>query len=387
MSDTLQILLIDDDQVDRAAVRRALARSGLQHVLVEAPDGTTGRKLAAERHFDCILLDYRLPDTDAFELLADLQSLEDGAHSVLMLTGEGDQELATRLMRAGALDYLTKSDVTPSSLARAIRYAGARREVLRELDKARQDAEQKSRELDTLNRQKALLFSIIAHDLRNPFQALLGLSTILLRSVAEKNHASTARRAEALRDSAEQAYMLMESLFAWAKIQMDTLETPLAPVPVASTAEEAMSSILEPASDKGIQLSAECAPVCVLAHRDMLVTVLRNLISNAVKFTLPGGTVKITVRNENGRAEIAVTDSGIGMAPAVVQDLLNSDKRTTTAGTAGERGSGFGLLICRNLLGRMGAQIQVHSVIDRGTTFSFSLPLAEAEAEQPEPVS
>src|SRR6185437_1283541 len=101
--DSVRILLIDDDEVDRTAVRRALARSGLAHQLVEAPDGQTGRQLAADQQFDCILLDYRLPDVDAFDLLSDLQSLDGGAHSVLVLTGEADPDRAFRLMRAGAL--------------------------------------------------------------------------------------------------------------------------------------------------------------------------------------------------------------------------------------------------------------------------------------------
>jgi len=376
--DSVRILLIDDDEVDRTAVRRALARSGLAHQLVEAADGQTGRQLAAEQPFDCILLDYRLPDVDAFDLLSDLQSLDGGAHSVLVLTGEADQDRAFRLMRAGALDYLTKDEATPSSLARAIRYAGARREVLRELDKARHDAEQKSQELDTLNRQKALLFSIIAHDLRNPFHALLGLSTMLLDAVTGQNQAAVSRRANALRDAARQAYELMESLFAWAKIQMDTLETPLSPVPLGPTAEEAMAPILKAASDKGIRLSASCEPITVMAHQTMLVTVLRNLISNAIKFTLPGGAVTVTARSDGRRIEVAITDTGLGMTPAKVADLFNIDKRITTAGTAGERGSGFGLLICQNLLDRMGARLEVASVIDHGTTFRFYLPPVDA---------
>jgi two-component system sensor histidine kinase/response regulator len=385
VADSVRILLIDDDQVDRAAVRRALTRSGLAHDLIEAADGQTGRRLAAEQHFDCILLDYRLPDVDAFDLLADLNSLEGGAHSVLVLTGEADQDRAFQLMRAGALDYLTKDEATPSSLARAIRYAGARREVLRELDKARHDAELKSQELDTLNRQKALLFSIIAHDLRNPFQALLGLSTMLLKAVTEQNRAAVARRANALRDAADQAYELMESLFAWAKIQMDTLETPLSEVQLGPTADEAMTPIIKVASDKGIRLSASFEPIAVMAHRDMLVTVLRNLISNAIKFTLPAGAVTIAARCDGGQVEVAITDTGIGMTQATIADLFNTDKRMTTAGTAGERGSGFGLLICQSLLERMGARLEVESVIGRGTTFRFYLPAVDSPASRCDP--
>ena len=115
MAAVIRILLIDDDKVDRTMVRRALEKSGLEHDLVEAPDAAIGLRCAKEQTFDCVLLDYRLPDADAFELLTVLLSPEGGGQAVLMLTGEADQEIAIRLMRAGALDYLTKAEVTPSS--------------------------------------------------------------------------------------------------------------------------------------------------------------------------------------------------------------------------------------------------------------------------------
>jgi len=132
-----RILLIDDDAVDRAAVRRALRKSGLMHTLTEASGGEEGQRLAAEMAFDCVLLDYRLPGIDTFALLKTLLAAEGDARAVLMLTGEADPELATRLMRAGALDYLDKAEVTPSGLARAIRYAEARRAFQAELSAAR----------------------------------------------------------------------------------------------------------------------------------------------------------------------------------------------------------------------------------------------------------
>ena len=109
MTTRTRILLIDDDKVDRTTVRRALEKSGLGHDLVEAPDGATGLLRAKEQAFDCVLLDYRLPDVDAFELLTVLLSPEVGGQAVVMLTGEADQEIAVRLVRAGALDYLTKA--------------------------------------------------------------------------------------------------------------------------------------------------------------------------------------------------------------------------------------------------------------------------------------
>ncbi|KQQ34785.1 histidine kinase [Methylobacterium sp. Leaf125] len=374
MTSPTRILLIDDDAVDRAAVRRALAKSGLKHTLTEAPGGDEGLRLAALETFDCVLLDYRLPGIDTFALLRTLLEAEGHSRAVLMLTGEADPDLATRLMRAGALDYLDKAEVTPSGLARAIRYAEARRAFQAELAVARREAEAKSLELDTLNRQKSLLFSIIAHDLRNPFQALLGLSEVLGKAVAARDPASVERRAKGIHEAATQAYDLLESLFSWASLQMDTMAVALTDVGLDALATEVMQGASEAAADKGIDLVVTCDRVAVRAQRDMLATVLRNLVSNAVKFTLPGGTVTVAGRRDGDEVEISVTDTGVGMPPGKVDDLFRLDRRTTTNGTAGERGTGLGLLLCRDLVERQGGVLTVTSVIDRGTTFRFRLP-------------
>ncbi|TXN17187.1 response regulator [Methylobacterium sp. WL122] len=376
MESPTRILLIDDDAVDRTSVRRALKKSGLKHVLTEAPDGTTGLRLAREGAFDCILLDYRLPDVDTFDLLASLLALPGEGHAVLMLTGEADEDLAFRLMRAGALDYLAKAEATPSSLARAIRYAEARRGFQAELDEARREAEAKSMELDTLNRQKTLLFSIIAHDLRNPFQSLLGLSEVLTKAVATRDHASIERRAKGINDAATQAYALLESLFSWASLQMDTMAVTITDVALGTVAAEVMQGAAEAAADKGLTLAIDCQGTTVRAQRDMLATVLRNLVSNAVKFTLPGGTITVAGQLIGSGVEITVSDTGVGMPAGKVADLFRLDRRSTTNGTAGERGSGLGLLLCRDLVERQGGDLAVESTPDQGTTFRFTLPEA-----------
>ncbi|SDM55677.1 Signal transduction histidine kinase [Methylobacterium phyllostachyos] len=380
MTNPTRILLIDDDAVDRAAVRRALAKSGLAHTLTEAAGGEDGERLASEDTFDCILLDYRLPGVDTFALLKTLLAAEGEARAVLMLTGEADPDLATRLMRAGALDYLDKAEVTPSGLARAIRYAAARQAFQAELATARREAEAKSLELDTLNRQKSLLFSIIGHDLRNPFQALLGLSEVLGKAVAARDPASIERRSKGIHEAATQAYALLESLFSWASVQMDTLAVTLRPLDLDGVAADVVSGTGEAAADKGLRLSTDTGGLKVLGQRDMLATVLRNLVSNAVKFTLPGGAVEITAKPVTQGVEISVADSGLGMPPGRVADLFRLDRRVTTNGTAGERGSGLGLLLCRDLVERLGGRLDVRSVPGRGTTFSFILPASPAAA-------
>ena len=384
MTPLTRILLIDDDKVDRAMVRRALEKSGLEHELVEAPDGATGLLRAKEQAFDCVLLDYRLPDVDAFDLLAVLLSPKGGGQAVVMLTGEADQENAIRLMRAGALDYLTKAEVTPSTLARAIRYAKARGAFLAELNLARLEAEEKSLELDRLNLQQTFLLSIIAHDLRNHFQVLLSVSAALCRAVSAGNVASIDRGAQIVQKAANQAYALMGSLFAWASLQMDTTTTSLSDIGLGEIARETVQGAAEAATEKSISLVVNCSGVLVRGHRDMLAAVLRNLVNNAVKFTPPGGAVTITACPRNDLGEVEVTDTGVGMPPHRISNLFKLDQRTSTNGTAGERGSGFGLLLCRDLIERLGAELTVSSAVNYGTTFRFMLAGISTDLEPDE---
>jgi two-component system sensor histidine kinase/response regulator len=383
MTTLTRILLIDDDKVDRTMVRRALEKSDIKHDLVEAPDGANGLHYAKEQTFDCVLLDYHLPDVDALELLTFLQSPEGGDQAVLMLTGEADQGIATHLMRAGALDYLTKDEVTPSRLARAIRYAQARQKCLAELKTERRVAEERSLVLDTLNREKAFLTSIIAHDLRNSFQVLLSLSNILRRAVSTRNIASIESCAQSIEGSAAQAYALMQSLFAWASLQMDATAISLVDVDLEEIARETVRGAATAATEKSISLFVDCTGIQVRAHPDMLAAVLRNLVTNAVKFTLPGGKITIAAVLRSDLVQIEVTDTGVGMPPNKVSDLFKLDQRTSTKGTAGEPGSGFGLLLCRDLVERLGAELTVCSAVNHGTTFRFVLAGILVRTESP----
>jgi len=369
-----RVLLIDDDGVDRAAVRRALKSSNLVYTLTEAVDGKSGLEAARREAFDCVLLDYRLPDVEAFELLAALIAPEGGRQAVIMLTGEVDQELAVRLVRAGALDYLTKVDASPSNLARAIRYAKARRGFVDELEKAREDAEEKSRALANLNRQKTMILSIIAHDLRNSFHVLLRLSQTLASAAATKDPAFVEVRAQALSEAAGQAHTLMEGLFSWASVQMDSRGAEAGSVNIEAIARECIAGFRQRAAEKDIALGADCGGLRVHGHAGLIAAMLRNLVGNAVKFTPPRGRVSIAARARGETVEIAVSDTGVGMTSEQSASLFKIDKRTSTPGTAGERGSGLGLLLCRDLAELQGSRLEVDSEPGRGTTFRFRLP-------------
>jgi signal transduction histidine kinase len=168
----------------------------------------------------------------------------------------------------------------------------------------------------------------------------------------------------------------MESLFAWANLQMDAFDVPLTTIDVEAAAKQAFGGVQELARTKGISLSEACGGLLVRAHPDMLSAVLRNLVSNAIKFSHPGGEIEVSASASGDQVNIRITDQGVGIPPEKIGTLFDMDRRSTTIGTAGERGGGLGLLLCHDLVERQGGTLMVSSVAGKGSTFSVALPRA-----------
>jgi signal transduction histidine kinase len=367
-----RILLIDDDAADRAAVEAALKGSNLIYSLVEAADADTGLSAATRETFDCVLLDCELAHVEVSELLTRLTSPENGWQPVIALTDEVEPQAAATLLRAGALDSISRFEADAHTLARAIRYAKARRGFVIELQAARDAAEAAAQALDRLNRQKTLILSIIAHDLRNPFQVLLGMS----RTLSEHAEEATALRAAGVHEAAGQAHGLLESLFSWASLHMDARAAETERVSVDALFADCVRALQERADAKGVRLEAPPAALFVHSQEDATAAILRNLAANAVKFTAPGGSVTLSAARRDDRIALCVTDTGVGMSEAQTAALFQLENRASSAGTAGERGAGLGLLLCHDLAEWIGGVLEVESQLGAGTTFRLVLPEA-----------
>jgi two-component system, sensor histidine kinase and response regulator len=147
-------------------------------------------------------------------------------------------------------------------------------------------------------------------------------------------------------------------------------------VEVGAVADQIVTEFAERANDKGLTLTAQCEGVSVLGHRDMLLVILRNLVGNAVKFTLPGGFIRIAAMADENKGEVSISDTGVGMSPDQIAGLFKVDRRLSTIGTAGEPGSGLGLLLCRDLVELQNGRLTLYSTASEGTTFRFALTSA-----------
>ncbi len=371
MATSARILLIDDDAGRRAAIRAALATTNFPFTLIDAADAAAGLALAASETFDCVLLDGDLPG--AVDALGELAPEEGGRPVIALTNGAGP---APAFLRGGAFECIARAEADPENLARAIGAAKARGDFVASLRAARNDAEAKARALERSNRQKTLILSIIAHDLRNPLQVLLGMSQLLAEMVGGSDPATISRRAATVHEAANQAHGLVESLFSWAGLLMEGQAAEPAPIEVDTLLIDSKAALQERADAKGIVVEAVPSASRVLSQPDAVAAILRNLVANALKFTAPGGHVTLSASLRGDRIVIAVEDTGVGMSEAQTANLFQLERRSTSAGTDGERGAGLGLLLCRDLAEWIGGELEVESQLGVGATFRLLLPAA-----------
>lgn len=230
-------------------------------------------------------------------------------------------------------------------------------------------------ELEESNRTKDKFFSIIAHDLRNPFQAILGFSELILLDVDESTPKELKDNLQNIRNSAKQLLELVENLLKWASIQTGKIEIDTELVDLPALMDQTQKLLKPVADQKGISISVSAPEEAkVYADKNMIQTVLRNLVSNALKFTENGGEVKLQLTHKDGYHLIQVEDNGIGMPQKFAEDLLRLDSNTSRPGTENEKGSGLGLLICKEMIMLHGGTISIESQENSGTTFTIKLP-------------
>ena len=242
-------------------------------------------------------------------------------------------------------------------------------------------------ELKELNATKDRFFSIIAHDLRNPFHNIIGISEMLCNRFDKLETVKIKKFLEYIYQISEQGYSLLENLLEWAKSQRGRLKFNQKNINLKVIVTLNFDILRSVAKIKQIELIDNVSEnVVCLADADMVSTVLRNLISNSLKFTEPGGRISISayevIENDVNKIVVAVKDTGVGIKIENVKKLFRIDSSYSTAGTAQERGTGLGLILCKEFVEKNSGRIWVDSKLGEGSTFSFTLLKAKLDANQ-----
>ncbi len=231
-------------------------------------------------------------------------------------------------------------------------------------------------ELAELNATKDKFFSIIAHDLKNPFNSLVGFSELLYENALNYTPEKVQQFASAMRIASKQGYKLLENLLEWSRLQTGRIK----PRPVKLKPSELIKEVIlleeQMSQSKNIDLQSiiNCDDF-IFADVEMIKTVLRNLISNAIKFTNTGGIVKIETKKHENSFLFEVSDTGVGIQPEHIDKLFGIDSKLSEPGTAGERGTGLGLILCKEFVEKHDGKIWVESELKKGSNFKFILPL------------
>jgi len=272
------------------------------------------------------------------------------------------------------IDVLYNASVYHDEQGKIIGIVAAARDIT-ERKQAELIIKQQNDELIKINTDKDRFISILAHDLKSPFNSLLGFSNLLFKNIRKYDIDKIENQVSMMNDSICSTFSLLEDILLWARKQQGKLPFELQEIRLAEICNDINEHLKVNARNKNITLNYfETKPIHVVADKNMLNTILRNLVSNAIKFTNYGGKINIYAEINKINTIITVADNGIGINPNQLPLLFDITEVFTTEGTAHEKGTGLGLPICKDFVEKHGGKIWVESEVGKGSDFKFTLP-------------
>ena len=366
----LETILIVDDMPTNIKILGQLLRPKY-HIRV-ATGGEKALTLAAsEDPPDLVLLDIMMPDMDGYEVCRRLKKDPRLRNiPVIFITAKGEVEDETKGLEIGAVDYIVKPFSPPIVEARVKAHL--------ELKRQRDELTQMTLDLTELNHMKDNLLAVCSHDLRSPLNGILGFADLLLEK--EYLEAEDREGLTHIKSSGKVLLGLINDILDLSKARAEQVELEMAPISLKDVIKTSISSLKHLAVGKGqgLHLSDYPADVLILGNESGLGRVFNNLLSNAIKFTPEKGTVRIAIEPEpSGKIWVKVIDTGIGIPDDKIPYLFDSFTKTSQSGTSGEQGTGLGMSIVKEILGKHGVPLEVESKEGKGTCFKLTFSLCK----------
>lgn len=417
--DPWKILIVDDEITVHEVTKLALEQFTFENkslTFISAFSGNEAKKILVEQSdVAVILLDVVMEENDAGLQVAQYvrETLDNKLVRIVLRTGQpGEAPEESVLVNYDINDYVLKIEITKRRMVatmiatlRAYRdlitiernrrklaeinnqlrqeiEARKKLELIR-LEKERlrlenEFLEKQARELAKLNADKDKFFSIVAHDLKGPFSPLLGYTELLSDPTFELSPDEIHNMGQDIHNAAQNVYRLLENLLDWSALQRGRIRYQPEYVELAFLIEQNFELLHNSAQRKNIKLHHQLAnQVTAYVDPRMINVVIRNLISNAIKFTPLEGEIMVTAQKNGAFVELAIRDTGVGISQANRDKLFKFDEHYTTLGTDEEKGTGLGLIICQEMVEKNGGQIWVDSELGQGTTFTFTMPRFE----------
>ena len=375
----ITVLAIEDDPGDIQLVRRYLEDiPGWEVSFYAFTEPAEGLAQLSRRAEDVILLDYLLGPTTGLEVLKAIQR-SDSKCPVVILTGQGHEELAAELMRFGAADYLPKNRLSSNSLKRVISNAIAKYKLQEALDEHRRNLQHANRELLCRNAEVQSFYHRLSYKLKSPLTSALGYISIVLERSGGSLSEAQRKRLEIARSCCNQMCECINDLVDVTNLQAGKLNLSRCPVPIDKFVHQVVASVSGSAQKKRIRLKQmmEAHLPDVYIDEKRIEQVLLNLLGNALKFTPEGGEITARVAINplvSGFAVVSVTDTGRGIEPDKLPYIFDRLYQANSDDWMNHQGLGLGLYICRELVRLHGGDICVQSDPGKGSTFSVTLP-------------
>lgn len=359
MTETLRVLIIDDDEDTRFTFSRFLNKfDGMPVSIREAETGREGLDLYGREHFDCVLLDYSLPGMTGVDVLRELVARDPHA-PVVMLTGQGNEDVAVEVMKLGASDYLSKDKVNAQSMQRVVMNTIDHATLSRKVAEQQQDLQNFAR--------------VLVHDLKNPLNGIMGYSEML--AMDARTDARTAHIQDDLELIHKCAKHMNELIDALQQYTRGSEVVPHDPVWIDAATEQAVTNLGTMIKERKATIQNQMPNIEIDGNRAQLVQLIQNLTGNALKYCLDRPPlVRIEGFTDSGLFHITISDNGIGIPADKLTEIFSPFVRLHK-GEQMFAGTGLGLATCKRIVERHNGRIWCTSVVGKGSTFHITLPL------------
>ncbi|MBU1887670.1 MAG: response regulator [Candidatus Omnitrophica bacterium] len=375
----LKVLLVEDNPTDALILRKKLQRdNSFDYDITHVISGEDGIAALERDMFDIALLDYNLPKKSGLETLQEIRKKEIKM-PVVMITGQGDEALAARLMKEGAFDYLPKregyEDSVPLMIRKTIAEHRARlekEEFQKEIALKKSELEKINKKLMDLDRMKSDFVANVVHELRTPLAIIKGNVDNIVEGYAGEVQPQQKEILSDIFKVVERLTRLVNDLLDLSKIESGKMQLKKEDLDIVELAGETMNGFEKLAKDKGIGIKKEFSKskVMINADRDKLTQVFVNLIGNAVKFT-DKGDVTVRLAELQDEVQIEIQDTGLGMTKEETEKIFDKFVRVVAEK---KEGTGLGLPIAKDIITLHKGRIRVESTPDKGSNFIFNLP-------------
>jgi two-component system, sensor histidine kinase and response regulator len=388
------ILCVDDEVIVLNAIKEQLQQGFGNNIIIEiAESGEEALEIYNEfsaegMEFPVIIADFIMPGMKGDNLLENFHK-KSPLTKKIMLTGQASIEgVSNALNKANLYRYISKPwdrDDLVLTIKEAIisfnqeNIIKRQNEELLELNLSlEKKVEERTQQLIELNATKDKFFSIIAHDLKNPFNTLMGFTELMRDNFDQFELKQIKEYISILFETSRSSYALLKNLLDWARSQTGGLVIQPENIDLQKLVVEVLRLIDLPASKKKINLFNKIPEnIAIYADFNTTDTILRNLVSNAIKYTRDNGTISVECTVSKSLVTICVSDTGIGMSADIISKLFRIDQNISTNGTDNETGTGLGLLLCKEFIAKNNGKIWVESELNKGSKFYFSLPVGK----------